>query len=102
MVWWALDAPSHNQRRENHNSQRAEPQSLSPQHPFSHRRFYWNRFIRIMPTYYLCTLLAVPLCLAGFSGTPTPDLWKALVVSIIPVSTLFNTSFGLPLDGPGW
>jgi len=31
--------------------------------------FYYNRLTRIMPSYYLCTLLAVPLLYGGYGPT---------------------------------
>lgn len=34
---------------------------------FATGRFYFNRFARVMPTYYLCNALAVPLVFAGYN-----------------------------------
>ena len=68
---------------------------------FNLRRFYWKRFARVFPTYYLCTLVMVPLVFAGYSVRPS-ELPMTLAVSIIPVSTLLFPFSLFPLDDPAW
>lgn len=66
--------------------------------PFEYMKFYWNRFARIMPTYYLCTLIAIPLVFIGYNGFVRPlDFVPSLIVSLVPTSTLFTISKGYPI-----
>lgn len=68
--------------------------------------FYRNRAARVLPVYYVCTLLAIPLWLAGYGGAdPARNLAavvSSIVVSVIPVCTFFLFILGGPIDGPGW
>jgi len=61
--------------------------------------FYWNRFVRIMPSYWLCNSLILPPVLAGYCLYFRVDFARNLLISIFPVATLLNR---LPLDGPSW
>lgn len=60
---------------------------------FDYWTFYKNRFARVMPGYYLSSLLALPLVFLGF-GPLDPNDIKSLVASIISniiaVPTIFN------------
>jgi len=70
---------------------------------FECRSFYWNRFSRVLPTYYLCTLFAIPLVFAGYHADTCPsDFLPHLLISIIPVGPFFGNYLGTPLDGPAW
>ena len=65
--------------------------------------FYYNRFVRTMPIYYIGFLLAIPITLAGYNLylNPDHDWTSTIVVNIIPVAT-WLIKFGNPLDGPAW
>ena len=74
------------------------------------RKFYQNRFARVIPMYYACTVLAIPPYFANFNGLD-PFSWGAFISSllftIIPVATLINPLMILgapffPINGPSW
>lgn len=68
--------------------------------------FYRNRFARSFPVYYVCTFLAIPLWLAGYGPVdPIGNLGAviaSIVVSVVPVCTLFIFLLGGSVNGPGW
>jgi len=71
--------------------------------PSNRKSFYWNRVSRILPTYYLCALLEIPLILAGYHQEHRPSgLLPSLIVTMIPVQPWFGTLFGYALNPPAW
>jgi len=71
--------------------------------PFNCRQFYYNRAIRILPTYYLCVLFTIPLVFAGYHSFVFPsNFTRSLLISLIPVQTLLTSSFGFGLIHPAW
>lgn len=81
---------------------------LEGQKPFAKKPYYWNRWIRTMPTYYLVNALAFVPAWFGFTGLPPfrlQTVWNSLIaqtiMTIIPVSTWMGPVW-LPIDGPSW
>lgn len=74
--------------------------------PFDSKRFYRNRFARVMPVYYLCNLLAAPLVYIGFNQHLSPgntrEIVSNVIVNVIPIATLLDLLFGSNFDGPAW
>ena len=68
--------------------------------PLNIRRFFWNRFSRVMPTYYLCTLLLIPMIALGYQF-PREEFPYHAVISFFPVSSLFNPP-EFPIVEPAW
>jgi peptidoglycan/LPS O-acetylase OafA/YrhL len=67
--------------------------------------FYRNRIARVIPTYYLGLLFALPLRLSGFGSNTQNDVVSTIVcaiVSFLPLCTVFMFFLGDCLDGPGW
>ena len=89
-----------------------ETQAATTNHPpFQYWRFYQNRFARVMPVYYFCTLLAVPQWIFNFTGWDFAFnmfvFITSLIVTIIPLSTLLSPLIimGLavvPINTPSW
>jgi peptidoglycan/LPS O-acetylase OafA/YrhL len=76
---------------------------------FPRNAFYWNRWVRTMPTYYLVNALALLPYFYGYTGMAPWHLqgvfssWIGqITVTVIPVSTWFGGIFSLPVDGPSW
>jgi peptidoglycan/LPS O-acetylase OafA/YrhL len=74
--------------------------------PLNIAKFHMNRFARVFPMYYLCTLIALPLWFFGY-GSNTPNtvfIATSFIISVIPVATLscFLFGYGTVIDGPGW
>jgi hypothetical protein len=68
-------------------------------------RYFYNRFIRVIPVYYICTCEAIPPTLYGygnFDPTITSSLISSVIQSFIPTTTWTFFLVGIPLDGPGW
>jgi len=68
-------------------------------------KFFYNRFIRTMPVYYICFLLALPITFSGFGSIDPKDkfvLYASIVQSVIPTNTWTLLILGQPLDGPEW
>ena len=84
-------------------SNREEPVKEELCQHFDRSGFYWNRFSRMMPTYYLCVLFAIPLVFTGYHAEIRPEtFFSSLMVSIIPVQVFFGNYFGFCLDDPAW
>ncbi|RYH07762.1 acyltransferase [archaeon] len=67
-------------------------------------KFHRNRFARVFPVYYVCNILAIPYWCAGY-GRADPHTWQfpaSMIVSLVPVSTLFLNLLGESLDSPAW
>ena len=67
--------------------------------------FYQNRFARVMPTYYLCLMLAIPVAFLGCLSWETDNikgLTGAVIMGVIPVDSLVNFFWEIPVNGPGW
>lgn len=69
-------------------------------------KFYYNRFLRILPVYYLCFVFAVPLT---YNGYGTFDARENLgftigsyIQNIFPTTTWTAFAIGAPFDGPEW
>jgi len=106
--------------KSSHGSSRSSSSSSSPLPPaimdssgqpvpndqcqrFDCRSFYWNRFSRVLPTYYLGTLIEIPLVFAGYHADLRPEAFlPSFIISIIPIAPFFGNYFGNPLDCPGW
>eukprot|EP01031_Cornospumella_fuschlensis_P040767 gene40767-49716_t len=72
--------------------------------PLDFPRFYQNRIARIIPVYYLCSLAAIPLWLAGYGSAPPESAYffMSIVTTFLPLCTFFIFLLGTSLDGPGW
>jgi len=93
------------------NSSGNEPMSSSTRFLV---KFYYNRLIRIMPVYYLCLILALPMTYAGYgtmqlsyhflSSTPSSSATtlSTLLVNILPIATWTAFFLGVPINGPEW
>jgi peptidoglycan/LPS O-acetylase OafA/YrhL len=83
--------------------------SKTPAPPSSRRllmNYFYNRFLRVMPMYWLCLLLAVPPVFSGY-GMQLPinhpgDIRNALIINIIPVMTWVGLFCPYPINGPEW
>ena len=68
-------------------------------------KYFYNRLIRVIPVYYICTCEAIPPTLYGY-GNFNPrsqfSMVSGFVQSFIPTSTWTLFLIGIPLDGPGW
>ena len=64
--------------------------------------FYQNRLARILPTFYICNCLAVPLVWIGWGEIPVERLYNSIAMTIIPVYTWIAFALGSAFDGPGW
>lgn len=54
--------------------------------PFDVRSFYWKRFARLGPLWYLGNAMALPIYFFGYSQTPWEwGFWTGLVISIPPI-----------------
>lgn len=60
------------------------------------------RFVRVMPTYYLANLLAVPQLIGGYSGAATGNTTFAFIGTFLCLSTISSFGLNSPLDGPSW
>ncbi|RYG95474.1 hypothetical protein EON65_55925, partial [archaeon] len=72
--------------------------------PLDFIKFYHNRLVRLIPVYYLCSLSAIPLWLAGYgSASPHSDYFlMSIISSFLPLCTFFIFLAGSSLVGPGW
>ena len=72
---------------------------------FSYSSFVLNRFLRIIPIFYVTAALSLPTMYAGF-GTCDPNdntqLIESYITNIIPSSTWFLGYVGIAFDYPGW
>ena len=66
------------------------------------RKFYQNRLARILPVFYFCNCLAVPLVWLGWGEILRKDLVSAIIATLIPVYTWTAFAFGSAFEGPGW
>jgi peptidoglycan/LPS O-acetylase OafA/YrhL len=65
--------------------------------------FYFNRLVRVVPVYYLLSILAVPCWFYGYGDVdPKTSFVGPIVTTMTFTSTLFIFLFGGCLDGPGW
>lgn len=64
--------------------------------------FYANRLVRVVPVYYLFSLIAIPCWLYGYGDLPKADLVGPIVTTFTFSSVIFIFIFGGALDGPGW
>ena len=67
--------------------------------------FYQNRFARVMPTYYLCMLLATPVAFLGCLSWETDNikgLIGALFMGTFPIASITNFFWEIPINGPSW
>lgn len=85
------------------------PSSTSDDKVFPQKQFYWNRWVRTMPSYYIVNAFAFVPAWYGYTGLPPMEfqnvfrsIWSQSVVTVVPVSTWLCGVFGLPLDGPAW
>eukprot|EP00455_Lapot_gusevi_P019571 TRINITY_DN2090_c0_g1_i1.p1 TRINITY_DN2090_c0_g1~~TRINITY_DN2090_c0_g1_i1.p1 ORF type:complete len:467 (+),score=112.92 TRINITY_DN2090_c0_g1_i1:96-1496(+) len=72
---------------------------------FNSHRFYVNRFVRVLPLYYTCSLIAVPLMIAGYTmnNRDYPAMIFSSIQSLLAFfPTLLSFLLGGPLDGPAW
>jgi peptidoglycan/LPS O-acetylase OafA/YrhL len=79
--------------------------SLSSSREGSFVAFLQNRAARLLPMYYLCSALGVPLLLSGFTKVPPTEACEvgAVVTSFTLTSTLLVVSdYGWNVDGPAW
>jgi peptidoglycan/LPS O-acetylase OafA/YrhL len=73
----------------------------------SYREFLFNRVVRIVPVYLLCTAVGVPLLFSGF-GRMARDQTGAIVGTMVTSFTMTSTllldllGYGLVVDGPAW
>lgn len=77
----------------------------SVKHQFDYTSFYRNRMARVMPLYYFCMLIAVPLYIVGFGSFNPYDVgaWVvSTITNLLPLNTLFSFLLGPPFDGPSW
>ena len=67
-------------------------------------KFFQNRAARILPVYYLTTLLAIPYTLGGFGTMPAKDTFAPLTIitNVVPINTLFSFTIGAPYLGTAW
>lgn len=65
--------------------------------------FYWNRVVRVLPVYYLLSLVTVPMWYAGFGDAAWGSgmLYPAATTATMS-STMLLFLYGSPLDGPSW
>jgi hypothetical protein len=83
------------------------PSSKTQARPPNYYAFLQNRLARIMPVYYACTLLALPVFLAGYCGIDPRNL-GAIIGSIVTTVFAQNTmllmllGYGAPIAGPSW
>lgn len=76
-----------------------------PQIYFSTMNFYRNRLARAYPVYLLCLFYSLPLWFYGYgslSSTDIPSIVSSIVLSVVPLCTLFMFLLGSCIDGPGW
>lgn len=71
---------------------------------FNFSAFYRNRFARVLPLYYLCNILSIPLWVGGYG---TVDLGKTSLLIGHAITNFFacTTMLGLifsNIDGPSW
>jgi peptidoglycan/LPS O-acetylase OafA/YrhL len=66
--------------------------------------FFQNRAARILPVYYLTTLLTIPYTLAGFGVVAAKDTFLPgnVITNVIPINTLFSFLVGSPYLGTAW
>lgn len=68
-------------------------------------KYFYNRIIRVIPVYFICTCEAIPPTLYGYGNLDPKDSFSMIssfVQSFIPTSTWTLFLAGIPLDGPGW
>lgn len=74
------------------------------------KKFYFNRFIRILPVYYISLIFAIPLTYAGYtninpshsSPSSSSFLIGSYIQSFLPTTTWTAFLFGAPFNEPGW
>lgn len=67
------------------------------------KRYFYNRCIRVLPVYYICMAIAIPVNLAGWANidpSNTKQVIGSYITNILPVNTWFILAFGSPFDGP--
>lgn len=68
-------------------------------------QFVVNRLLRVLPVYYICNFVVLPLIFVGF-GRISPNmpifLAKSVITTLIPSSTWLLYTFGVPLNGTAW
>lgn len=69
-------------------------------------RYLYNRFIRVMPVYWIALAFALPPVLAGYGQQVNPSnqfiLINALIINVIPVMTWVGFYCPYPVNGPEW
>ncbi|KAG5177125.1 hypothetical protein JKP88DRAFT_282226 [Tribonema minus] len=84
-------------------AEHAQLQQPSARSPYA--AFMRNRLARVMPTYYLCALSAVPLAFGGYhymDPADTSSIVWSIAVSVVPVCTLDGFLTGSDINSPGW
>jgi peptidoglycan/LPS O-acetylase OafA/YrhL len=64
--------------------------------------FYQNRLARILPTFYFCNCLAVPLVWLGWSEIQRDAVYSSVAMTVVPIYTWLAFALGSAFDGPGW
>ena len=67
--------------------------------------FYQNRIARVMPTYYLCAAITAPVAYLGCLSWETDNikgLLGATIMAAVPVASILNFFWEIPINGPGW
>lgn len=72
--------------------------------PFNYNAFYRNRFARVLPLYYMCNILSIPLWIADYGSADlrnTPRTIIQAIMNFFGCTTLIGL-IGSNYDGPSW
>ena len=79
--------------------------SILPSKRLTFWSFMNNRLVRVLPVYYLGSLIAIPAWFLGFGDQDPSDVFAMAGVygtTATLTSTMFLFCLGSPLDGPSW